>query len=229
MIPAIIPARGGSKGIRGKNIMPLCGRPLLAWTIEQALAARQVTEVIVSTDDESIASVATSRGARVFWRSHRTATDFATSESALCEVVENGFQEADAIVFLQATSPIRQPGEIDQAIEMVITGECDSVFSARRVEGYTWRWSAIDNVLSQQYVTRLPRQQQSTCTLEENGSIYVFRPSILLQGGSRVGGRIRPLLMHPLDSFQIDEPEDIDLMRQLMEVRLDCVRTAEGR
>ncbi len=228
MIPCIIPARGGSKGIPHKNIVEVGGLPLIAWSIQQAVDSSAIDRVLVTTDDREIADCASRYGAEVFWRSEHTATDTATSESALLEViVQKEWQQAAAIVFLQATSPLRQPGDIDSAVELVTSGHADSVFSGRLVEGYCWKRSEAGCYPT--YIQRTPRQQRSVRTIEENGSIYVFRPDILLHGGSRLGGKVLPYIMHPLDSYQIDEPADIHLLEQLMEVRYGSHRAAASR
>jgi CMP-N,N'-diacetyllegionaminic acid synthase len=117
---AIIPARGGSKRVPSKNLLPLAGRPLLAHSIEAALAAENVSDVYVSTEDEQIAEVARSHGAQVVMRPAEIASDTATSESALADALDQiaagGRAEPELVVFLQATSPVRRPGEIDRAI-----------------------------------------------------------------------------------------------------------------
>jgi CMP-N,N'-diacetyllegionaminic acid synthase len=106
---AVIPARGGSKGLKNKNIYPVAGKPLLAWTILQALASSSIERVFVTTDDQAIAKVASEYGADVIVRPTELAGDKATSESAIqhaAEVIERDFHiPIDVIVFLQATSP----------------------------------------------------------------------------------------------------------------------------
>lgn len=215
MIPCIIPARGKSKGIPRKNVVLVGGKPLIAWSIEQALAAREVDRVIVATDDNEIADVARDCGAAVYWRSQESATDNAPSEMVLQEVIASqGLSECEAIVFLQATSPIRQQGEIDAVCKWMRRGSVDSVFSARKIEGYTWSGGIPD------FTNRLPRQSRGE-RHEENGSIYAFRPNVIEQYGNRLGGKVGIFEMHPLDSFQIDEPSDIALIESLMEIRCD--------
>lgn len=225
MIPCIIPARGGSKGISRKNLVEICGKPLIVWSIEQALSSKLVSEVIVATDDDQIAAVSERAGCTVFKRSKQSATDTAPSEQVLAEVVGGNWNDAECVVFLQCTSPIRQPNDIDNAIQQFRNSNADSLFSARHVEGYTW--AANGRVLAPTR-PRKPRQQETSKTLEENGSIYVFKPSVLLTHGSRLAGRVVPYMMHPLDSFQIDEPSDIALLATLMELRLDCHASAEN-
>lgn len=225
MTIAIIPARGGSKGIRLKNIQPVAGKPLIAWTIEHAIRSLWVDRVVVTTDHNEIAKVASRYGAEVFWRSPETATDTATTESALLEVLNKLRIEDDLAVLLQATSPIRQDSDIDRAIQLLLKENVDSVFSARKVEGYTWsiQKSLYKYPLSRSDAPREMRQQQYRVTLEENGSIYVFRCDRFKEEEDRLCGKVVPYLMHPLDSFQIDEAADISLIEQLISVRLPHV------
>ena len=220
MIPCIIPARGGSRGIPHKNIVPVCGLPLIAWSIEQAIAAECVDAVIVATDCDEIAAVAMHYRAQVFRRSAESATDNAPSEAVLREVVQGRWTNAEAIVFLQATSPLRQCGEIDAAVQLLRKSQADSVFSARQVVGYTWE--RRNGHVVPCHTRRPMRQADDVTRYEENGSIYVFRPEVLLEHNSRHGAKAVPYLMHPLDSFQIDEPDDIPLVRMLMRLREVC-------
>ena len=222
MILAVIPARGGSKGIPGKNLVHVCGKPLIAWTIDQAITSMLIDNVIVATDSNDIADVAEDCGAKVFRRSEQSATDAAASEVVLKEVAAR--MEAELFVFLQCTSPIRQPHDIDSAIMTLRKSDADSCFSARRVEGFTWR--AGPGVISPTYSQRLPRQQINVKTLEENGSIYVYKPQVIKTTG-RLGGKIVPYIMDPLDSFQVDEPDDIPRIEMLMRIRLrECRASA---
>ena len=118
---AIIPARAGSKGIKDKNIIDFCGKPLIAWSIEQAKAAKCIDEVFVSTDGEKIANVAERYGAKVIWRPEELATDTATSEDAIIHAVLEVEKKMSVktVVFLQATSPIREKNDIDNAYNVL--------------------------------------------------------------------------------------------------------------
>jgi N-acylneuraminate cytidylyltransferase len=221
MTACLIPARGGSKSIPHKNIVMVGGKPLLVWSIEQALAADEVSHVMVATDCQSIAEVAESAGAEVFWRSAATATDTATTESVISEVLHSmpSVLWTEYMVLLQATSPIRQPGDIDAAIRLAKTTRAASVFSARRVEGYTWRQPLM---MEPQLINgpRQPRQLEQDNWWEENGSIYVFRTTAFVNCGVRICGRKAVYEMHPLDSYQIDETQDLELFEQLIPLRM---------
>jgi len=127
-IACIIPARGGSKRIPRKNVMEFCGKPLIAWSIEQAKASQYIEDVYVSSDDDEILKVATEYGAIKIKRPRELATDSSLSEPALIHALGN-MDNPDVVVFLQATSPVRGENDIDDAITQFITREVDSLFS----------------------------------------------------------------------------------------------------
>ena len=219
----IIPARGGSKGIPRKNIQFLAEKPLIAWSIEAALESASVTRLIVSTDDQEIASVAQSWGAEITHRPSELASDTAPSESALMHVLEDlekhdQHYKADVVVFLQATSPYRLPADIDGAVNLLLTKEYDSVFSAY-AEHFTGRWE-IDRSGSAKPLNfnplNRPRRQDRPVEWVENGSIYVFKPDILQSKGVRMGGRIGVYMMPVERSWQIDTLEDLSFIEKLM-------------
>ena len=219
MITAIIPARGQSKGIPRKNLAHICGKPLIVWTIEQAKESC-CDEIYVLTDDQEITDTCRPL-CNVLMRPPETATDDAPTEDVMRWFLTQ--RQCDILVLLQCTSPIRQPGDIDAVVQLVVEG-ADSAFSARHVEGYTWRQA--ERVLSPNYGRRLPRQVSSVHTHEENGSIYALRPSVLDTSGARLGGKIALHEMHPLDSFQVYSPADLLLMETLIPLRLLGVRCA---
>ena len=209
----VIPARGGSKGIPKKNLVPLCGKPLIAWTIEQALAAETVDAVFVSTDCKEIAAVSREYGATVVERPVAIAMDTSSSELALLHFLHWSVVEPDLIVFLQCTSPIRQPYDIDTAVTMIQEANADSLLSVRQIEGF---------VHSTYHIPRKrPRRQDKTeWAVEENGSIYIVKPEVLIKSGSRAGYMSVYYAMHPLDSFQIDSVEDLEMIEALMPLRM---------
>jgi YrbI family 3-deoxy-D-manno-octulosonate 8-phosphate phosphatase len=216
---AIIPARGGSKGIPGKNVRPFLGEPLLAHSIRHARQAPLVTRVVVSTDDAEIAAVARQYGAEVVDRPAEISGDTAGSESALLHVLDHleaaeGYRP-ELVVFLQATSPLRRPGDIQAAIEMLRREQADSLFSASPVHGFLWRMheGRLTSV-SMDYRNR-PRRQDVGEDYIENGSFYVLKPGLLREHGNRLGGKIVLFPDEPLNLFQIDEPGDLRLLERL--------------
>lgn len=221
-VVAIIPARGGSKGIPRKNLLPVAGKPLVAWSIEAARRARTVTRTLVSTDDDEIAGVARNHGAEVVMRPAEISGDTASSESALLHALDvlrgNGGPDPDVVVFLQATSPHRVPADIDGAVDLLVRGNYDSVFGGC-AEHFTGRW-ALDadgraSPLNFDPVRR-PRRQERALEYLENGSVYAFRPALLRATGSRMGGRIG---IHPMPaerSHQIDGMEDVPFFEKML-------------
>lgn len=220
----IIPARGGSKGIPRKNIRPLCGVPLLAYSIRSAQGTPAITRIVVSTDDAEIEKIARSYGADVVTRPLEISGDAASSEAALEHVLltlraQEGY-EPERVVFLQATSPLRAPNAIQAAFETMEHAQADSLFSACRVEGYVWRASAATlTPVNYDPTKRARRQDLTELILEENGSIYIFKPWVLYELQSRLGGKIARYEMDRLDSFQIDSPSDLAWVEQLLTLR----------
>ncbi|KZK74748.1 MAG: acylneuraminate cytidylyltransferase [Pelodictyon luteolum] len=214
---AVIPARGGSKGLPGKNIHPLAGRPLLGWTIMQARAARAVQRVVVSTDDEDIAAVSLLYGAEVVRRPPELSGDTATSESAILHTLDSllqgGAVDPDAVVFLQATSPLRKPDDIDRAVERFIAEKADSLISVTRADDLTiWEeaetgWQSVNF----DWRNRGMRQDRPAQYIE-NGSIYIFSPRLLRETGNRIGGKLAAYPMEFWQTWEIDTIEEIALI-----------------
>ena len=131
-ILGLIPARGGSKGLPRKNIRPLLGKPLIAWTIEQALASEYLDRVVVSTDDEKIAEISRKYGAKVpFMRPKESAADEARRIDVVLHAIdwmEKNDNSYDLIMLLQPTSPLRTSEDIDKAIKLFISKKADSLF-----------------------------------------------------------------------------------------------------
>ncbi len=219
-ILALIPARGGSKGILRKNLVLLGGKPLLVHTLEQALATPAVDRVVVSTDDDAIARRALEHGAEVVRRPAELASDEAPSEDALTDALDQlkdseGY-EPDLVVFLQATSPLRASDDISRAIETLERQGADSLFSACPLHGFVWRRHDARLAALTYDARRRPRRQDIGEDLLENGSIYVFKPWVLRRHDNRLGGKIAVYPMDPLHSFQIDEPADLELFERLL-------------
>lgn len=223
--PVIIPARAGSKGIIGKNIIEICGKPLIAWSIEQALRSDRVSNVYVSTDGEDIASVSRDYGARIIWRPEKLATDTAGSEEAIIHGIHEIEKEEDFenLIFLQATSPIRRKKDIDNAVERFENGGYDSLFSMAVMDDYCL-WRMCDGKLkslSYDFKNRGRRQEREPLYLE-NGSIYVFKKELILTDNNRLGGRIGMYEMPIECSYEIDTIREIDICSYYIE-RLDKI------
>ena len=217
---AVVAARGGSKGIPRKNLIDLCGRPLIAWTVMQAAAADGVDMVAVSSDSDEILAAAEAAGAVGVRRPDAISGDLDSSESAwlhALESLEGKHGPFERIVALQATSPIREASDIEKALRTFERDRLDSLLSVCEVEDYfNWRIGAGGpEAINYDYRNRRMRQQIEKRYLE-NGSFYVFVPSLLREHSNRLGGKIGFQLMERHKMFQIDRIEDIKLCAAIM-------------
>ena len=217
---AIIPARSGSKGIPGKNLRPLAGKPLVVHTIEHARAATRVNRVVVSTDGAEIAEAARRAGAEVVDRPAEIAGDTASSESALRHVLdflaERERYSPDVVVFLQCTSPIRRPDDVDGAIRKLVESGADSLLSVVRTHRFLWREVDGRAEAVNYDPDHRPRRQDRPPEYQENGSIYVFKPWVLAERDNRLGGKIALYEMDARSAVDIDDPEDFALCEHLL-------------
>ena len=210
---ALVNAREGSKGVPRKNVRPLLGKPLIAWSIEAGLAAARVTSLVVSTDDPEIAEIARHHGARVpFMRPSELATDDAMQIDAVRHTV--GFLEArgefhDVVLILQPTAPLRRPEDVDGALTLLETSGADSVISVCDVGGrhpLTCYRAGAGGVLSPLLPsdTRGVQRQDFGTVLWRNGAIYAMRHDVVMKDNSLYGARTVGYLMPEERSFNID-------------------------
>ncbi|HKU65877.1 MAG TPA: acylneuraminate cytidylyltransferase family protein [Rhizomicrobium sp.] len=220
-ILAVIAARGGSKGIPHKNLLPLCGKPLIAWSVEQARAAKGITEVAVSSDSDEILAVAERHGAIGVKRPGAISGDTASSESAWLHALdarEAATGPFDLVLSLQATSPIRETSDLDRAFAQYTAERWDSMLSACEVEDFfNWRKLPDGGADAVNYDWRSRRRRQEIeKRYLENGSFYITPATRLRQTQNRLGGRIGLFLMERHKMFQIDRPEDIKLCEAIL-------------
>lgn len=219
-VVAIIPARRGSKGIRNKNIAPFCGKPLLAWSIMQARAAKSIDSVWVSSDSDEILAVAAAYGAIPISRPDEISGDTAPSESvwqhALDEIERSG-EKVELVVGVQATSPVREVADLDAAIRKLRHDQLDSLLTVTEIQDFfSWRIAPSGpEPVNYDYQARKPRQAHEKKYLE-NGSFYLVRPEILRGSNNRLGGKIGIYVMERHKMFQIDAPEDIAFCECIM-------------
>ncbi|MBD1936514.1 acylneuraminate cytidylyltransferase family protein [Microcoleus sp. FACHB-68] len=216
---AIIPARGGSKGVSRKNLRPLAGKPLIAHSIMDAKEAKLVNSVYVSTDDPEIAEISRLYGAEVIDRPAELAGDTASSESALLHVLtelEKTGISPELVIFLQCTSPIRTGADIDQAIEQLILENADSLLSVCPSHKFLWEQvNGLAQSINYDYRQR-PRRQDMLPQFVENGSLYIFKPWVLKSLGNRLGGQISLFSMSEEASWDIDSMVDFEIAEFLL-------------
>lgn len=210
-VVSVILARGGSKGIPRKNLAQLRGKPLVYYTIK-ASQLSLCEETWVCTDDEEIAAVSSSLGAKVLIRPPELARDESPSDPSLLFFSEK--VDFDILVFIQPTSPLLTPPYINEGIRLVSEGSFDSVFSAYD-EHWLPRWSRDGNPVGWDINSR-PRRQDSESLLVENGAFYVTSKEALLSSGLRYGGKIGHVIMRHSESFQVDSPDDLILIERLL-------------
>ena len=220
-VSAIILARGGSTGIPGKNIINFCGKPLLAWTVQQCLNAEGVDDVWVSSDDERILEVAHQYGAKTILRPKNISGNQAVSESGwlhALEQIEHSTSPVDLVVAPQVTSPLREPQDISSALQDIQMKELDSLLTVVEVEDFfIWRLTnqGCPESVNYDYHNRKLRQFIEKRFLE-NGSFYIFSPKILRKYKNRIGEKVGFKVMEKYKMFQIDTIEDIILCEIIM-------------
>ena len=225
---AVIPARGGSKGIPQKNIRPVGGRPLLAYTADAVRASRRVTRAIVSTDDVAVAAVARELGLEVpFMRPDELSLDVTPMlpvlQHAVREMEARG-SAADAVVLLQPTSPLRRADHIDAALDVLDSSGADSVVSVVEVP-HQFNPVSVMRLENDRLVPFLDgppvlRRQDKPRVFARNGpAVLAVRTAVLLRG-SLYGDDLRPLMMAPEDSLDVDTPGDLEIVEYFLSRRL---------
>jgi len=220
-ILAIIPARGGSKGISGKNVRLLAGKPLIAHTIEHARQACSINRVVVSTDDPEIVTVSQQYDAEVVWRPPEISGDTASSEAALLHTLEHlktteGY-EPYLVVFLQCTSPLTSPEDIDGTVQALLEGNADSALAVTPFHSFLWQQDKKGSAtgINHDKSTRPLRQEREPQYLE-TGAVYVMRTQGFLKAKHRFFGKTVMYVMPREHSWEIDDPIDLTITEVLL-------------
>lgn len=217
---ALIPARGGSKGIPRKNIVMVAGKPLIAHTIEAAKGAKGIARVIVSTDSEEIAAVAREYGAEVVMRPANIAAD----DTQMIPVLQHALEQApaDAIVLLQPTSPLRTSAHITEAIQAYASSGTDSLVSVMQVP-HPFLPSSLyrmgENVLQPLSDTLVTRRQDKEILYARNGPAILIASASLIREGKLYGSSVVPYVMDKESSVDIDDAQDLSYAAFLLERR----------
>ncbi|GET45279.1 acylneuraminate cytidylyltransferase family protein [Capnocytophaga felis] len=228
-ILAIIPARGGSKGLPGKNIKPLCGKPLIGWSIEQAQASKYVDEIFVSTDSREIADVAESFGVLIpFLRPKELASDTSPSSEFIIHTIEyyqkknNNF---DYILLVEPTSPLRDTQDIDKCIEMLLNHSyAKSIVGISKIEAChpAFLVKISEEGLLKSYVNQMKtlRRQDIDDLYFFEGSLYLSSIEYYMQEKTFYHELTLPYLMPKYKSFEVDDLLDFQIIERIMELKI---------
>lgn len=203
-ILGITPARGGSKGIPRKNIKQIWGKPLIAWTIEAAKKSKLLDRYIVSTEDKEIAKIARKYGAEVIKRPKKLAGDEITTLSVIQHILKK--INADAIVLLQCTSPVRDEGLIDCCIQRFFDSKVDSLATGFICNFY--KWGKYNQ-----------RRQDLKGWFHDDGNVYIHKAD-LIKKGTPLGKKMERVLISREQNFEIEDELDFWLNEQILKKRL---------
>lgn len=217
---AIIPARGGSKRLPRKNVLDLCGKPLIAWSIEAGLKNNYIDKVVVTSDDDEILDISKKCGAEIIRRPDELASDTATTFDAIKHTIDN-LEKYDYIVLLQPTSPLRDEKHIDEAIELLKEKNADAIIGVC-VMDHSPLWSntldeslSMSNFLKEEVLNK--RSQDLDKYYRINGAIYICKTERLLDEKSFfIKDKIFAYIMDKKNSIDIDEEIDFEIAKVLL-------------
>ena len=190
-ILAVIPARGGSKGIPRKNIIPVSGKPLMVWTIEASLASKYITKTLLSSDDDEILGIAEKFGSECIKRPNALSTDEAGSEALLTHALETEKQKGNYykyVMLLQPTSPLRGTKEIDEAVKLLLNSDAKALISVYMPEHTPYKAfklnenGKLEGLIDNK--TPFMRRQDLPETFMPNGAIYIAETEVFLKSAS---------------------------------------------
>lgn len=226
---AVVPARGGSKGIPRKNLVPLNGKPLLAYTAESARKSKYIDRAVLSTEDEEIARIGRAQGLEVpFMRAQGLAQDDTPTidviRDAVLRLQESGWMP-EIVVVLEPTSPLRTSRDIDLCLEMLVEHDADSAISVEPVPSQCSPFWAI--VQDEEGFGRwamggaepIPNRQSLPAAYHRNGAVYAVLSRIIIDEGSLYGSRMKLCIMKPGSSLDINTHFDLALAERLIKKR----------
>jgi CMP-N,N'-diacetyllegionaminic acid synthase len=226
-IVALIPARGGSKRLPRKNVLPLRGVPLIQWSIAAARRSAYIDEVVVSTDDSEIAQIAEAAGAAIMDRPATLALDDTPSLPVFQNALQRMRPKTDLLVVLQPTTPFRRVEDIDTSIARVIDQKADALIAVTKSKmGPEWLLEIHEGYLRMPEANRLTRmrtQDQSAC-YQINGSLYIFKPETVLSAERYAwGAQTLPLILEKPWDLDIDDLTDFKIANAIAhEFDLHC-------
>tara|TARA_B100001057_G_scaffold480223_1_gene552834 strand:+ start:203 stop:880 length:678 start_codon:yes stop_codon:yes gene_type:complete len=221
IIFSLILARKNSKGIKNKNLKIINGKPLIYWSIKNSVESKLIDKTFVSSDSQKILNYSKKIGASVISRPSKYAMSKTTSEITLLHAIkhlQNHKYKFDYVLFIQPTSPLRNKKDFDNAIKKFHSKKLDSLFSAN-ITNDTNFWEFKNAKLSANYnYKKRKMRQDSNIKYLENGSFYIFNKKKFLKYKCRLFGKIGFYLIRKLNSFQIDDHEDIDLINSIFKI-----------
>ena len=212
-IIAIIPARGGSKGLPKKNISPLAGKPLISYSIEAALRSKYISDVVVTSDDDDILKIAQEHDVSSIKRPYSLAQDNTKTEPVIFHTLENITEKYDIIILLQPTSPLRDEHDIDLAFEAFIESEADALISVKKPSHSPYKAFTqtkdgyLKGIINNDYPF-MPRQELPM-SYYPNGAIYIIKTKEFLKHQSLFCAKTIPYEMSELKSIDIDSLDDL--------------------
>jgi len=225
----LIPARSGSKGIKGKNIKPLGGRPLIEYTFDAALESKLLSRVVLSTDGADIAEIGKRRGIGVpFLRPAEISADESPAQAYIQHCLDflksNEGYKPGVIVILQPTTPLRRASDIDSCVNLLLQTGSDSVVSVTELPSkYHPNWQfvvGLDRLLhpytQHPWEQLATRRQSLTSTYTRNGAVYAFRQEIFLETRNVYGATVTPYIMPAERSVNIDDMSDWQLAESII-------------
>ncbi len=214
---AFIPVRGGSKSIPLKNIKLFCGKPLVYWSVNALQETHAIDKIIVATDSEEIKNAVTSFGftkVEIYHRSPENATDTASTESVMLEYLHQSHHHAnDIFILVQATSPLTQSNDFATALEKFQVSSYSSMLSVVRFKRFLWN---SDGTPKNYDYRHRPRRQDFEGEFMENGAFYINHVGDIIKDRNRLSGKVGLYEMEEYTAFEIDEPDDWQIMEQLM-------------
>ena len=227
-ILAVIPARGGSKGIPRKNIKEICGKPLITYTIEAALACGYIDRVIISTDDKEIAEVSKASGGEVpFLRPEALAGDNSPTIDCVIDLLErlklNDGYEPDYVALLQCTSPLRNSKHIVESIEKLDKSNRDGIISVCESDTNPYWMNVINDGKLEYFIEEgrsITKRQDLPKVYTMNGAIYIIKTDILINERTFEPQNIGAYVMTQKDSVDIDEMLDFEIAELIMKEKV---------
>lgn len=222
---AVVPARGGSKSVPGKNVRPLAGRPLLHWTLDQIAGVPEIDRAVVSTDDAAIAEAARAQGGEVVDRPAELATDTAPTEWALLQALDDLAAEGarfDYVMVLEPTSPFRTPATIRRCMRRIVERDADSLMTVTETRANIGR---LEDGVFRPLVPDAPRRRQERQPFHvESSTVYVARTGFLRETGSLVSAGWLAEVVPDEEAHDINTPEDFLVAEALMAARATAGR-----